>query len=70
MGYLNARERFVSASLIFNSAALEGISNRGGYLPDFTAYKEEWNTTQRENIELTKLVFSFFPEHGHFSNLF
>ncbi len=26
----------MSASLIFKGAALEGLSNRGGYLPDFT----------------------------------
>ncbi len=36
-GYLNAKTLFLSASLIFKGAALEGLSNRAGYLlPDFT----------------------------------
>ncbi len=31
---------FVSASLLFKGAALEGgLSNRGRYLPDFTVYE-------------------------------
>ncbi len=30
------RGPFVSAPLIFKGAAIEGLSNGGGYLPDFT----------------------------------